>query len=193
MTFANQITLFRILLIPVFIGTAIYYAESVAAGLPNENLRWSAIAVFGVAALSDALDGYVARRWNQRSRLGAVLDPLADKVLLLSAMLTLTFTTWPQQFPLWFPLLVIFRDVAATGGAFVIHYLTGKCKIQPHWTGKTSTVTQIVAVLWVMLDLSVLPLIVPVVVAAFFTALSGFIYLAEGIRRVHADETVSPD
>jgi CDP-diacylglycerol--glycerol-3-phosphate 3-phosphatidyltransferase/cardiolipin synthase len=98
-TFATQITLFRILLIPVFIGVAIYYGESVSLGQANETLRWTTIAVFATAALSDALDGYVARAFNQKSRLGAILDPLADKLLLLSAIITLSFTGWRQQFP----------------------------------------------------------------------------------------------
>lgn len=185
-TFATQITLFRILLIPVFIGVAIYYGESVSSGQANETLRWTTIAVFATAALSDALDGYVARAFNQKSRLGAILDPLADKLLLLSAIITLSFTGWRQQFPLWFPVLVIFRDLASIGGAFLINHLIGKCHIQPHWTGKVATFAQFAAVLWLMLDIP--QLIIITIVAGLFTAVSGFLNLAAGIRQVtHAD------
>jgi len=182
-TFATQITLARILLIPVFVWVAMRFAATVAAGAPDEGLRWAAILVFGVAALSDALDGFVARRYNQYSRLGSILDPVADKLLLLAALFTLTFTTWPQHFPLWFPLLIVFRDLATTSGALLVKHLTGDCKIAPHWTGKASTATQFVAVLWIMLDIRTPPLIVPMVVAAFFTLVSGLLYLAEGIHR----------
>ena len=182
MTLANQITIFRILLIPVFIGVAIYYGESVTAGVPQERLRWAAIGVFGLAALSDAVDGFIARRFNQKSRLGAILDPLADKLMLLSAIITLSFTNWPQHFPLWFPILVIFRDLASIGGAFIIQHLTGQCRIQPHWTGKASTFAQFAAVLWLMLNLP--HLLVITVIASLFTAVSGFIHLADGVRQV---------
>jgi cardiolipin synthase (CMP-forming) len=186
-TFANQITIVRILLIPVFIGLAIYYGESVAKGVANEDLRWWAIAVFAVASLSDALDGFVARHFNQRSRLGAILDPLADKLLLLSALVTLSFTSWRQPFPLWFPLLVIFRDLASIGGAFIVDRVAGKCVIHPHWTGKVATFAQMAAVLWLMLDFP--RLIWPTAVAAAFTIVSGFLNLADGIRQVQASGT----
>jgi len=189
-TLANQITIFRILLIPVFIGTAVYYGESVAAGLTNESLRWWTIAVFALAAVSDAVDGYIARRLDQRSRLGAILDPLADKLLLLSAIITLSFTGWRQHFPLWFPTLVIFRDLASIGGALLIDRLTGRCIIKPHWTGKMATFAQFGAVLWLMLDLPFL--LWPTIVAGAFTAVSGFINLAAGIRQVTDADSGDP-
>ena len=185
MTIANQITVARILLIPVFIGLAIYYGKSVnPAGEGDESLRWWTITVFAVAALSDGLDGFVARRFNQKSRLGAILDPLADKMLLLSALLTLSFTTWRQTFPLWFPLLVIFRDLASIGGALIIEKLAGKCDVHPHWTGKVATFAQMAAVLWLMLDLPYL--IWPTAFAAAFTVVSGLLNLADGIHQVRA-------
>lgn len=182
MTFATQITLFRILLIPVFIGLAVYYGESVAGGQANEVLRWWTVATFALAAVSDAVDGYIARHFNQMSRLGAILDPLADKLMLLSAIITLSFTGWRQHFPLWFPTLVIFRDLASIGGAFLIDYLTGKCVIRPHWTGKVATFAQFAAVLWLMIEIP--GLVFATAVAGAFTAVSGFINLAEGVRQV---------
>ena len=83
MTTANKITVVRILMIPVFVTLAIYYGESIQRGEPLEWQRFAAIIVFLLAAVSDGLDGYVARRYNQRSSLGVILDPIADKGLLL--------------------------------------------------------------------------------------------------------------
>lgn len=182
MTLATQITVFRILLIPVFIGLAVYYGQSVATGLPNESLRWWTIATFALAAISDAVDGFIARHFNQTSRLGAILDPLADKLMLLSAIVALSFTGWRQHFPLWFPTLVIFRDLASIGGAFLIDHLVGRCEIKPHWTGKVATFAQFAAVLWLMLDLP--GLLWPTLIAGAFTATSGFLNLAAGVRQV---------
>lgn len=186
MNLANQITIFRILLIPVFIGLVIYYGKSVQEGLANESLRHWATGVFATAAISDALDGWIARRFNQRTRLGAILDPLADKLLLLSALISLSFTGWRPPFPLWFPLLIIFKDVASIGAAFLIDHLAGKCAIQAHWTGKVTTGALIAAVLWSLLDIRTPGLIWPVLVTTFFAVWSGFIYIFDGIRQIKA-------
>lgn len=186
MNLANQITIFRILLIPVFIGLVIYYGDSVQGGHANESLRHWAAAAFALAALSDAVDGWIARHFNQRTRLGSILDPLADKLLLLSAIVTLSFTSWRQHFPLWFPLLVIFKDLACIGAAFLIDHVAGHCRIQPHWTGKITTFAQILAVSWILLDIQWPELIWPVAFAALFTFSSGMVYLADGIRQIKA-------
>ena len=186
MNLALQITILRILLIPVFIGLVIYYGESVREGAANESLRLSAAAVFGIAAISDAIDGWIARRFNQITRLGTILDPLADKLLMLAAIVTLSFTSWPQHFPLWFPVIVIFRDMASIGGAFLVDHFAGKCVVKPHWTGKAATFLQITAISWVLLDLRFLDRVWPTALATLFTVFSGFLYLAEGVRQVKA-------
>ena len=81
MTTANKITVVRILMIPIFVTLAIYYGQSIQEGDPQDWQRFAAITVFLLAAVSDGLDGYVARRYNQRSSLGMILDPIADKGL----------------------------------------------------------------------------------------------------------------
>jgi phosphatidylglycerophosphate synthase len=78
MTTANKVTIVRILLVPFFIGQVLYYVDG-----RGEEHRVLAILAFGLAALSDGVDGYIARRFRQKSQLGAILDPLADKLLLL--------------------------------------------------------------------------------------------------------------
>src|SRR5689334_21786423 len=96
MTTANKITVVRIVMIPAFVTMAIYFDESIKRGEPLEWQRFAAIAIFIHAALSDGLDGYVARRYNQRSKLGIILDPIADKGLLLSGIITLSLTNWSE-------------------------------------------------------------------------------------------------
>src|SRR3954469_23746977 len=154
MTTANKITVIRILMIPVFVTLAIYYGESVQRADPIEWQRFTAIIVFLVAAVSDGLDGYVARRYNQRSSLGVILDPIADKGLLLSGIITLSISNWSYnnpdygKFPVWFPVLVITRDAVILVGAAILHILNGKVRVRPHWTGKIATVLQMVAIGW---------------------------------------------
>jgi cardiolipin synthase len=181
-TTANQITLLRILLIPVFIGFAVYYAHSVQDGAPDEQLRYWAILVFTVAALSDLLDGWLARHYNQRTRLGAILDPLADKLLLLSAVCVLSFSAWPARLPLWFVIILLSREVLTIAGAFVIQHVAGKVHIEPHWTGKLSTFTQIAAIGCSMFAWNAL---VPWVaaVASVFAFSSGMIYVVDAVRQ----------
>lgn len=197
MTTANKITIVRIALIPVFVMMAIYYGESVQDGTPIEWQRFAAISIFLVAAVSDGLDGFVARRFNQRSSLGVILDPIADKGLLLSGIITLSITNWSTdphygKFPLWFPVLVITRDVVILVGFIVLHLLIGKVQVKPSWTGKVATVCQMCAIGWVMLQLHVLPLLFVVSVAGFFTLVSGVIYMTNGVRQLQAEGHAHP-
>src|SRR3954470_9068852 len=193
MTTANKITLVRILMIPAFVVMAIYYGESVQRAEPLEWQRFAAIVVFLVAAVSDGLDGYVARRYNQRSTLGVILDPIADKGLLLSGIITLSISNWSEvdphygKFPAWFPVLVITRDAVILFGSAVLHILNGKVRVWPSWTGKVATVLQMAAIAWVMLQIHILPLIYLVGAAGLFTFVSGVIYVRDGVRQLSAE------
>ncbi len=193
MTTANKITVVRILMIPVFVTIAIYYGQSIQRGAPLEWQRFTAIAIFLVAAVSDGLDGYVARRYKQRSALGAILDPIADKGLLLSAIITLSISNWSDidpeygRFPAWFPVLVITRDAVILVGAGVLHLLNGKVQVKPSWTGKVATVLQMAAIAWVMLQLHFLSLLYIVIAAGVFTFISGIIYVMDGVRQLQAE------
>jgi cardiolipin synthase len=193
MTTANKITVIRILMIPVFVTLAIYYGESIQEGNPQDWMRFTAITVFLLAAISDGLDGYVARRYNQRSSLGGILDPIADKGLLLSGIITLSISNWSQvdphygKFPAWFPVLVITRDVVIVSGSLLLHVLNGKVRVRPSWTGKVATVLQMAAIAWVMLQMRIPPLIYIVYAAGFFTLVSGIIYFRNGLRQLSAE------
>lgn len=182
-TFANQITLIRILLIPVFVGFVVYYTRGLEAGLGNERLRYAAIVTFTIAALSDALDGWIARRFNQHSNLGVILDPIADKLLLVAAICTLSFGDWPVKLPLWFVILYLTREVLSVIGAFVIHFTVGKVHIKAHWTGKVATFSEIAVVSVAILRLP--QFVLPVsIFSALFIFTSGMIYIGEAIRQI---------
>lgn len=193
MTTANKITIVRIALIPAFVLMAIYYGQSIERGDPQEWQRFTAITIFLVAAVSDGLDGYVARRYNQRSALGVILDPIADKGLLLSGIITLSISNWNEtdpnygRFPLWFPVLVITRDVVILVGSIVLHLLNGRVDVRPSWTGKVATVLQMAAIAWVMLQFTFLPLPYVVVAAGIFTLISGVVYVTSGIRQLQVE------
>jgi CDP-diacylglycerol--glycerol-3-phosphate 3-phosphatidyltransferase len=200
MTTANKITISRIMLIPVFVMMAIYYGRSVLHGAPLEWQRWTAIGVFVLAAASDGIDGYIARRFNQKSRLGVVLDPLADKGLLLSGIITLSVSNWAYEFPAWFPVLVVARDVVILAGTITLHYLNGSVQVKPSWTGKAATAMQMVAIALCMLQwrgfektlaigettLKFGVIDLAVVLAGLFTLVSGFGYVVNGIAQLHA-------
>jgi len=199
MTTANKITIARIMLIPVFVAMALYYGRSVQHGSPLEWQRWMAIAVFVLAAASDGIDGYIARRYNQKSRLGEVLDPLADKGLLLSGIITLSFSNWGYEFPVWFPVLIVARDVVILSGTVTLHFLNGSVRVRPSWTGKIATALQMVAIALCMLQwnwfqktlaigrwtLDFGSLDLAVWLAGFFTLVSGFGYVVRGIAQLH--------
>lgn len=182
MTFANQITVLRILLIPVFVLCAIYYGASVKAESPVEAWRWSAVGVFIFASITDALDGAIARRFGQTTRSGAILDPLADKGLLLTAIITLSVSDWRIALPLWFPVLVIARDAVIVTGCIVIRLLYNELDVRPSWLGKVATALQMIAVSWVMLQLPYIE--VPVMLAGVFTLVSGIELVWRGTMKL---------
>lgn len=185
-------------MIPAFVTMAIYYGESIKRGDPLEWQRYAAIIIFILAAVSDGLDGYVARRYNQRSTLGVYLDPIADKGLLLSGIITLSISNWSQSdpeygsFPVWFPVLVISRDAVILVGTMILYLLNGKVHVKPNWTGKVATVLQMIAIGWVMLQLRFIPLLYVVVVAGVFTLISGIVYVTVGVRQLQAEGHAHP-
>lgn len=155
MTTANQITLGRIALIPVFVGALMYYGQSARDGESDERFRWVALIVFVLASVSDALDGFIARRFNQRSPLGAILDPLADKGLLLSALIALAWLDVPGLFrlPIWFLVVVLSRDILLVAGVMTLRFYGNTVGIVPHWTGKAATGLMMAALSAILLNL----------------------------------------
>jgi cardiolipin synthase len=101
-----------------------------------------------IASISDAVDGYLARHWNQGSALGALLDPIADKLLLFAALVTLSLIPLGhlRPFPIWFPAIIISRDALLLGGYGVLRHFSVPMDIRPHWSGKLSTVFTLLAI-----------------------------------------------
>jgi len=189
MTTANKVTIGRILLVPFFIVAVIYYVKS---GL--ELYRWLAIACFGVAALSDALDGFIARHFKQWSELGTVLDPLADKLLLVSGVVLLSMHNEPylEPIPIWLTITILSRDVLLLIGFTLIHLVAGGMKTRPHFTGKIATVLQMAAVLWALFKLSATWQYYLCIAAGVFTGVSGLFYLVAGTRQLARHPSSSP-
>jgi CDP-diacylglycerol--glycerol-3-phosphate 3-phosphatidyltransferase/cardiolipin synthase len=145
MTWATRITILRLILVPVFVTFIITYDDTD----PREEVwRYAAIGVFLLASISDAVDGYLARHWNQGSALGALLDPIADKLLLFAALVTLSLMPLNhlRPFPIWFPAIIISRDALLLGGYCILRHFQVPMDIRPHWAGKVSTVFTLMAI-----------------------------------------------
>ncbi len=163
MNLPNRVTLARIFLIPVFISVVtlrIPYGDYIAA------------AVFILAASTDGLDGYIARKRKMVTNLGKLMDPLADKLLVSAALIVLVEL---QRLPAWVALIIIGREFAVTG-LRALAAADGNI-IAAGWLGKIKTVTQIVAIVTLFIkDLPLLLSYLAVTVAIFFTLWSGLDY-----------------
>lgn len=133
----NTITLARLFMVPVLILI-----------LKDENYRL-ALLVFLVAGISDALDGYIAKKFNFVSHFGAVLDPVADKLLLVSAYIMLTII---GHVPFWLVLAVVSRDLFIVGGYMVVTSLMGAITMNPSMLSKLNTFMQIILVIAILAD-----------------------------------------
>ncbi len=176
LTVANQVTLGRILLVPFFIATVLYMSPE------REYLRWLALTLFSVAVISDIVDGYIARTHGQKTKAGAILDPLADKMLLISAFICLYIKRAQFDdiaFPLWFVVAIISRDVILLVGSLIIQSITGKLDIEANRSGKLTAFLQIVCIMGVLLQLKFTFVFWYVALAATIT--SGVVYIKEGI------------
>lgn len=156
-TLPNILTVIRMVLIPVFVSMLFY-----------ERFGW-ALGVFVVAGVTDGLDGLLARRFDQKSQLGTILDPIADKLLLVTAFIVLSLPSiipqpMPRHFPVpfWVTAAVISRDIFIVVGSAAINIVTGFRRFRPSWLGKVNTVVQILAV-------------VVILTAAHFPGISGYV------------------
>src|SRR5437899_7264789 len=170
MGLANWLTILRILMVPVFVSLLVYRKPG------------PALVVFATAAFTDLLDGYIARRRGSQSRLGAFLDPMADKLLLTASFVTLTYL---KALPFWIAAVVISRDVILVVGALLIYMLGGRIRPRPTWAGKAATFFQVLAVLTGLLarffQFQIAPR--PVLwLAAALTIISGLQYLSQRLR-----------
>ena len=192
-TFPNLLNVFRMVLIPVFVSLLFYQRFLLALG------------IFILAGITDGLDGLLARRFNQKSQLGTILDPIADKLMLVTSFVVLSMrSVFPQPLPshlpvpFWVTVAVISRDVFILVGAAAINIVTGFRGFRPSMLGKINTVVQIIAIAIIIFAASVpygtgyyLPTLYTTVFA--FAVLSGAHYVFFVSKLVNEDRRSEPD
>jgi cardiolipin synthase (CMP-forming) len=181
-TTANQLTILRIVFVPVFIILLVYH-----------EMGW-ALATFVLAGLTDVLDGIIARRFGQKTSIGAVLDPIADKLLMASSILILSLPQmeFHNTIPRWLLIVIIFRDVFILLVSLIVVLMVGWRVFTPSPYGKISTFMQVLTVLAVLYT-NWQGLILPELNILFYmtglmTAFSGIHYLVRGLRQWHFNE-----
>ncbi|NPA12972.1 MAG: CDP-diacylglycerol--glycerol-3-phosphate 3-phosphatidyltransferase [Aquificae bacterium] len=176
MGLANQLTILRIFLIPVFIILIGY------------NKPLYALIVFLIAGITDALDGYIARRFNQITTIGRILDPIADKALLVSSFVFIYTSQLEVKFPYWYVVIVISRDIYLILGSAVIYFIKGHLEVKPSIFGKATTFFQILSVVVILLaNITEIPKVVvdaTIYTSLFFTIISTLTYTYDGIQQL---------
>lgn len=174
MNTANKLTVFRIILIPFFVILLIYDHIAIA------------LFIFGLASVTDATDGFIARKWNQKTRLGTFLDPMADKALLSTSFVTLAIMHF---LPGWLAVITISRDLIIFLGVLIVYILNGDINVSPTFLGKATTAIQILTILVVLMgsQFQRIRFCIPVFVwlTAFFTVASGFQYMYIGMEMLN--------
>ena len=150
MNLANKLTIFRIILVPILmvvpIIDSIYGISGEFLGVPTS--FWIMNIIFIIASLTDKLDGYIARSRNQVTTFGKFLDPLADKILVISALIILVEY---GKIPSWIPIIVLAREFIVSGYRLIAVEKGGKVIAASIW-GKIKTVTQMIAIILAFLD-----------------------------------------
>ena len=187
----NKLTIFRILLVPIMVMISLINIPVEILGIPLKFIIMDIIFIIG--ALTDKLDGYLARKNNQITNFGKFLDPIADKILVISAMLILVEA---NKLPAWIPIIIITREFAVSGYRLIAVEQNGKVIAANMW-GKLKTVTQMIAISLAFLDVNsfgdvflkeltvpafILNLIVTIlmIICTIATIFSGYEYLRGG-------------
>lgn len=171
MNLPNKITITRIILVPFFIAAIVYGRMDIA------------LVFFVLAVISDGIDGFIARTTNQKTELGTILDPLADKLLLVSAFICLAMVNpavFPIRLPPYVPIIVISRDAILVIGALIVHVVTGNVKISPSAIGKITTFFQMMAIVSILIQFKGSYIIWNL--AVLLTIISAVDYIMKGSR-----------
>ena len=180
MNLANKISIARIIIIPFFITAIVYSRMDIA------------IFFFTLAVISDGVDGFIARTKDQKTKLGTIIDPLADKLLLISAFICLSIVkTVPPEvaLPPYVPIIVISRDFIIVLGSIMIHVITGDVKIRPSATGKITTFFQMMTIVSILFHYTYSYIVWNITVA--LTIISGIDYVIKGSRLFGDNNSVS--
>lgn len=171
MNLANKITISRIILTPFFITAIVYSRMDIA------------LVFFIIAIISDGLDGFIARTRSQKTILGTILDPVADKVLLISAFICLALVkSLPTdlRLPPYVPIIIISRDAIIILGSIIIHVVKGDVKIEPSIWGKVTTFFQMITIVGILVQFKYSEFVWNT--ATGFTVISGIDYMLKGSR-----------
>jgi CDP-diacylglycerol--glycerol-3-phosphate 3-phosphatidyltransferase len=177
MGLANKITIVRILLVPFLLASLFYYKPE------HDVLRFIALGIFFVCALTDAIDGYIARKFYQKTELGKMLDPLADKLLILTAFLCLSVLQDipdASKIPPWLTIIVLSRDSIILLGSAIIFMMLKNIDIKPSGIGKVTTFFQMSTVVLSLLQCGFISFFW--YATAFFTILSCLHYVWLGSK-----------
>ena len=167
MNIPNLLTIFRISLVPIFVIFVIH------------NDLWRALIIFILAGITDGLDGFIARLLNQRTVVGAYLDPIADKMLLMSAYIGLAFK---DMLPGWLSVIVVSRDVIILAGIAIISLMGKGTDIRPSIASKFTTVFQILTIMIILYPFPIFYIRLFIPITAVLTILSGIQYMYRGIK-----------
>lgn len=171
MNLANKITISRIILTPLFITAIVYSRTDIA------------LVFFTLAIISDGLDGFIARTRNEKTLLGTILDPVADKILLISAFICLSLVnTLPPglRLPAYVPIIVISRDAIIVLGSIIIYVVKGNVKIEPSFWGKITTFFQMMTIVSILVKFTHSQIVW--YIATALTIISGADYMFKGSR-----------
>ena len=177
---------------PVCVVLAIKYSSTITLGKPDVLFLYLAMIVFAMAVISDALDGYLARKLNQSSRIGSFLDPIADKALLLSATITLTFIDCGKLIPIFYTTLILSRELIQISGAIAIGTILGDIKVKHHWTGKFSTFMQVILIYAAFLVPSESIMLYLSIIGGGFTFISAALYIYAGLSQLPKEAHANP-
>ena len=145
MNLPNKLTLFRIILVPIMVIVSFFDIPGSFLGISTT--MWIMELIFIIASITDKLDGYLARKNNQVTNFGKFLDPIADKILVVAAMILFVEM---GRLPAWIPIIVIFREFAVSGHRLIAVQNSGKVIAANVW-GKLKTVTQMIAIILMFL------------------------------------------
>lgn len=170
MNLANKISITRIILVPFFIAAIIYSRLGIALFL------------FMLAVISDAADGFIARTLKQKTELGTILDPIADKLLLMSAYITLSIANLKEliTIPPYVMIVVISRDVIIVLGSIMIYMIKGSLEVSPSIVGKITTFFQMMTIVSVLIQFNHSAVVWNIAVT--LTIASGIDYVIKGSR-----------
>lgn len=171
MNLANKISIARIILIPFFIAAIVYSRMDIA------------LVLFILAIISDGADGLIARALKQKTELGTILDPMADKLLLISAYICLTLVnSIPAhlKLPPYVPIIVISRDAIIVLGSVTIYFIKGNLKISPSVIGKITTFFQMITIVSILVQFKYSFIVWNI--AVLLTIMSGMDYVIKGSR-----------